>query len=347
MNLLRNRKQIAFYALFILILLGTTWFFYGELKSHWESLRWADLRLRPPGILIAFVLVAAAYFLATVVWYYGVHAHPSGRRVSLMESYAVVNTTQMTKYLPGKIWSYTLQTILMRRKGVSTSYLLYLNLLIALSLVFSASLFGTLFLMAYSRRVPGVLSFLVFLAVSAAYIGFIFLNGRVFRGMVQVVNRFTGKDIVFFELPLVFLLKMQAALVLSNALFGLAGYAACYGIGCDIPAEMAFPVSAATLFSDMLGFVMFLSPGGLGIREGAMLFLLDGITGKRIALLLPVALRIITMASDLILGLSGFVLLRKYAGKWENSPRCGRQESMTQAIQGPASGSAPCRDLKE
>jgi uncharacterized membrane protein YbhN (UPF0104 family) len=58
-----------------------------------------------------------------------------------------------------------------------------------------------------------------------------------------------------------------------------------------------------------------LSPGGLGIREGAMFFLLDGITGKRVALLLPLALRIITMSSDLILGVTGFVFLRRYAGK--------------------------------
>lgn len=345
MNPIRNHNVLR--ALFILILLGTTWFFYEEMKINWESLQWMELRLRTAGILIALALVAAAYFLATVVWHYGVNAHPSGGRVSMMESYAVVNTTQMTKYLPGKIWSYTLQTILMRRRGVSASYLLYLNLLITLSLIFSASLFGTLFVMAYSRRVPGVLSVPVFLAVSAAYLGFVFLNGRVFKGIVQMVNWVFRKDIVFFELPLPFLLKMQAALILSNALFGLAGYAACYGIGCDIPAEMAFPVSAATLFADMLGFVMFLSPGGLGIREGAMFFLLDGITGKRIALLLPLALRIITMSSDLILGLTGFVLLRNYAGKWKNNACCACQESMTQAIQGPMSAGASYRGLKE
>jgi hypothetical protein len=226
----------------------------------------------------------------------------------------------MTKYLPGKIWSYTLQMILMRRRGVSASYLLYLNLLITLSIIFSASLFGALFLMVYSRRVPGVLSVSVFLAVSVGYLGFVFLNGRVFKGIVQMVNLVFRKDIVFLQLPLPFLLKMQLALILSNALFGLSGYATCYGIGCDISAEMAFPVSAATLFSDILGFAMFLSPGGLGIREGAMFFLLDGITGKRIALLLPLALRIITMSSDLILGLTGLMLLRRYTRnteRWE------------------------------
>lgn len=314
-----SRTRNVWRALFILVLLGTACFFYKEMRSNWESLQLADLQLRTAGILIALALVAAAYCLATVVWHYGVNVHPSGGRVSLMESYAVVNTTQMTKYLPGKIWSYTLQMILMGRRGVSTSYLLYLNLLITLSLIFSASLFGTLFVMAYSRRVPGVLSVPVFLAVSGAYLGFVFLNGRVFKGIVRVVNRVFRKDIVFFELPLRFLLKMQAALILSNALFGLAGYATCYGIGCDIPAGMVFPISAATLFSDMLGFVMFLSPGGLGIREGAIFFLLEGITGKRIALLLPLALRIITMSSDLILGLTGIVLLRKYAGKWETT----------------------------
>jgi uncharacterized membrane protein YbhN (UPF0104 family) len=166
--------------------------------------------------------------------------------------------------------------------------------------------------------------------VLTTYLGFTFLNGRVFKGIVHLVNRVFRKDIVFFELPLSFMLKMQAGLIVSNVLFGLAGYAACYGMGCDIPAEMVLPVSAATLFADMLGFVMFLSPGGLGIREGAMFFLLDGITGKRIALLVPLALRIITMCSDLILGLTGFVLLRHYAGKRENNRGCACQESMTQ-----------------
>lgn len=317
MNPIRNRNVLR--VLFILILLGATWFFYEELRGHWDSLQLGELRLRSAGLLIAFALVVAAYFLATVVWYYGVNAHPSGGTVSLMEGFAVVNTTQMTKYLPGKIWSYTLQMILMQRRGVSASYLLYLNLLITLSIICSASLFGTLFVMAYSRRIPGALSVSVFLVVSVAYLGFIFLNGKVFKGIVQMVNRVFRKDIVFFELPLPLLLKMQAALILSNALFGLSGYATCYGIGCDLPLEMAFPVSAATLFSDILGFVMFLSPAGLGIREGAMFFLLDGITGKRIALLLPLALRIITMSSDLILGIAGFVFLRKYAGKWEKN----------------------------
>ena len=42
-----------------------------------------------------------------------------------------------------------------------------------------------------------------------------------------------------------------------------------------------------------------------------MFVLLDGITGKRVALLLPLALRIITMASDFMLGVTGFVLLQK------------------------------------
>jgi hypothetical protein len=225
----------------------------------------------------------------------------------------------MTKYLPGKIWSYTLQMILMRHRGVSTSYLLYLNLLITLSLIFSASLFGTLFVMAYSRQVSGIFSIPSFLVVLTIYLGFTFLNGRVFKGIVHLVNRIFRKDIVFFELPLPFLLKIQAILIVSNVLFGLAGFAACYGIGFDIPVEMVFPVSAATLFADMLGFVMFLSPGGLGIREGAMFFLLDGITSKRLALLLPLALRIITMSSDLILGVTGLTLLRHYAGKWEDN----------------------------
>ncbi|MFB3886343.1 MAG: hypothetical protein ACE144_14055 [Thermodesulfobacteriota bacterium] len=319
MNAIRNHKRNIFRALFMLILVGAAWFFYEELSRHWESLRLEELRLRTGGILIALGLVVAAYSLAAVVWHYGINAHPSSGRMSLKESYAVFNTTQMTKYLPGKVWSYALQMILMQHKGVSISYLLYLNMLIISSLIFSASLFGTLFVAAYSNRIPRVFSIPFSLVMFAAYLGFTFLNGRVFKAVVGLVNRVFGREIVCFELPLPFLLRMQAGLIGSNVLFGFAGYALCYGIGFDIPAEMVFPVSAATLLADTVGFVMFFSPGGLGIREGALFFLLDGVTGKRLAILLPLALRIITMSSDLILGLTGLTLLRHCVGKSEHN----------------------------
>lgn len=232
MNPVRSHIRNFWRALFILILLWTVWFFYKEISGNWEALQLADLQVRTCGVLIAFALVVASYFLVTVVWYYGVNAHPSGETVSLMESYAIINTAQMTKYLPGKIWSYTLQTILTARRGVSSSYLLYLNLLIALSLIFSACLFGTMFIVAYSRRIPGALSVPMLLAFSAAYFGFVFLNGRVFKVIVQLVNRVFRRDFVFFELPLPFLLKMQAALLSRTS------FSASQGLPCVMASGM-------------------------------------------------------------------------------------------------------------
>jgi uncharacterized membrane protein YbhN (UPF0104 family) len=56
--------------------------------------------------------------------------------------------------------------------------------------------------------------------------------------------------------------------------------------------------------------VFFLVPGGLGIREATMYFLLHGQSGGSLALVLPLATRLLYMAADVLLGAVALWLLR-------------------------------------
>lgn len=305
--------RIATRLAFLLIVAGAAWFFFTELKDNWVSLRLAGLRFHAGGMLTALGMVIASYLVAGVAWYYGINAYPSGERTSLGTSMAVINITQMTKYLPGKVWSYALQMFLMEGRGIPRTYVLYVNLLVTLSMLSIAGILGLLYLAFFPHPVvPRILSVPLFCSAAAAYGGLLFLNGTVMQAAVRFFDRIFRTDAEFFEVPLPVLLRMQVWLFVSSVLFGLAACAVCYGIGWAVPAALIFPVSAATLFSDLLGFVMVLAPGGLGIREGAMFILLNDVTGKNIALLLPLAVRAVTLASDLILGVSALILFRRH-----------------------------------
>jgi uncharacterized membrane protein YbhN (UPF0104 family) len=55
-----------------------------------------------------------------------------------------------------------------------------------------------------------------------------------------------------------------------------------------------------------------LAPGGLGVREGIMYAMLAGASTAAVSLILPLALRVVTMAVDVLLGLIGLKLLRQF-----------------------------------
>lgn len=310
-----SRGGIGARLVFLLIFAGTAWFFFTELRANWVSMQLAGLRFHAAGMLAALAMVVASYLAAGVAWYEGINACPVGERTSLGTSMAVVNITQMTKYLPGKVWSYALQMFLMEGRGVPRTFVLYVNILVTLSMLLLAAIPGLLYVALSVHQVPRFLSVPLLCIVAAAYGGLLFLNGRVMRLIVRLAERIFRTNAGFYEVPLPVLLRMQAWLLLGSALFGLAACAVCYGIGWPVQAALLFPVAAATLLSDLLGFVMVLAPGGLGVREGAMFVLLNDISGKNIALLLPLAVRAVTLASDLILGVSAFLLFRKHAPK--------------------------------
>jgi uncharacterized membrane protein YbhN (UPF0104 family) len=79
-------------------------------------------------------------------------------------------------------------------------------------------------------------------------------------------------------------------------------------------------VISASMISDVIGFLAFIVPGGLGVREGIMYLLLEGISLKPLQLVLPVASRVVTMLVDILLGLVALRLLRTHAARgWSAS----------------------------
>jgi hypothetical protein len=215
------------------------------------------------------------------------------------------------KYIPGKVWSYALQMYLMAQRGVRKSLVLYVNLInIAVSLLTSALLGCALLLLAPAAHVPQVLLLSCFCALVVLDIVCIRFNASLFGWLIAVANRLLKKSIEPLDVPRRLLLRLHVIHAIAAVTFAFAVHWVCLGIGYRIGGAQALRVMGAFLLSDVVGFLAFVSPGGLGVREGVMYALLGGAASGSLAVLVPLAARAVSMLVDVVLGGTAVKLLK-------------------------------------
>ena len=75
---------------------------------------------------------------------------------------------------------------------------------------------------------------------------------------------------------------------------------------------------ASMMISDVIGYIgIHFVPGGLGVREGVMYFMLQGVSNAVFPLVLPIATRVVSMLADLCAGTISFILLKNLENKPE------------------------------
>jgi glycosyltransferase 2 family protein len=138
-------------------------------------------------------------------------------------------------------------------------------------------------------------------------------NHAILNGLVSLVNRVFKKQFGYFEVSKRLLLELHAIHMLAALTYGVSASLCCLAIGYDLTFGHALLVVAASLLSEVGGFLAIVVPGGIGVREGLMYALLGGAATGSLALVLPVASRLVNMAVDVVLGLVAVRLLRSLA----------------------------------
>jgi uncharacterized membrane protein YbhN (UPF0104 family) len=110
----------------------------------------------------------------------------------------------------------------------------------------------------------------------------------------------------------IILVYVQLLYLFAYIPLGIGTYFLAKGIGMDIPFSNIFAIMAAISVSAILGYIAFFSPGGLGVREGAMLVMLKQFSNIETALILPIVMRLIYIIIELLLGIIGILTGMKY-----------------------------------
>lgn len=307
-------KKIIRFVLSLLALAAVSFYFIREFQKNWISIDAFTLNINLLFIVLSVSAMVLTYLLVTYGWFFTLNAL-SDHKITYPESMAVVNASNLTKYIPGKVWSYAFQIYWLSDAGFSKSLIVYVNLVNLFIALITSTILGLSFHLFSPGGLPGKLTLCLLAALLLLDLWFIKFHATVLKRLISALNRILKSEIGYYDMPAAMLLRLHLINFASAFFFGLGAYLLCFGIGFDSGRVNMLLIMSGMLIADVIGFVAFVVPGGLGVRESVMYLLLSGGSISALALILPVAARIVNMFVDVVLGTAGIILLKKFAAE--------------------------------
>jgi len=304
-------RNAALIAAAVVVVALAAYFFRNQFARNWQQVRDSHFSLSYPLLAASVLCILASYLISTAMWQFGINRLGTGHAFSYRASIGMVNATQLSKYIPGRVWGYAMQMVLAERRAVSAAAVLYVNVVFTLSKSFISVILGVVYLCLSSRLLPRIAAFGILIAVLAVYAFFLLFNGRFFNLLLRITQRLLRRQIVPFDLRLSAMLWLQLLGAVATIVFGLSAVVASRAIGFATPPSTAWSVFAGLPLADTVGFFAFFAPGGLGVREGLFNLMLNELQAGALALILPIVMRLISMSADALLGLMGLVFLSR------------------------------------
>lgn len=276
--------------------LAIVWFAARTLIHNWDQLRSQPLewQLKPGWLALSLGLTWSMYALLILAWR-GILAS-WGQRLDGWSAARIWVLSSLGKYLPGKVWAVAGMAVLSQRAGVApwaaTGSAVVMQVLAIGTGAAVAGVAGSHLLESAS---PGVSTALVLLVVGSIVSVGLLLWPPVLRGLLRLAapqaageRQPTGRGIIIG--------------ILANTVAWLG-----YGLGLWLLARGVLPQSglglrlALTAFtaSYLAGFLALFAPGGIGVREGLFILMLQQPLGIATATSLALASRLLLTVAEL------------------------------------------------
>jgi glycosyltransferase 2 family protein len=259
----RRTLQLIF-VLLLVIFVGA------YLRDQWDQLR--DYTLTVDWLALALsqiVLVSGLAALSVANWYVLKYL---GAPLPLVETCRIFFVSNVAKYLPGSIWALPGRMFLYQRAGVPTAKSIVAVFWEVLFMVIGAALLALLGWRFLAHYLPG---WVLMLGVAVGVLGlvmlYLLLRDRRLRAhlltlpLPEKLRANLGRDDLW-------LTPRQAAVVLiifllAWLLVGLSFAGMVYAISDGFAASWWVELSGLYLGTWVVGFLIFFTPGGIGVRD--------------------------------------------------------------------------------
>jgi len=278
-------KQVAGWAVIIAIFL-----YLGRMVwENWEEVKGTGFSFDLIFLLLGTLIFAASYFIQIGAWF--LITRKLGIALPFMETLESWLYSQLGKYLPGKVWLLLGRFYLYESKGKSKkaiSIALYFEtatVMMAAVLVFLA---GLIFLKWTKPFHPG--RALEWLILPVVFI-LISLHPRVLEKMVNWILVRLKREPISLSISYRDILWILVICILAWVVGGIGFYLFVTSL-FPVPANHVLFLTASLAISSTLGLIALFAPGGLGIREGALVYLLSFLMPGSVAVIVSVLTRI-------------------------------------------------------
>jgi len=314
---IKKNKKI-FLKIITYIIIGLSFFYvYENFKKNWRSLNFNDLKINIVYIVLSVISMLFAYLISTFQWRYTLNSI-SKKKISFLDAFFVVNGSMLAKYIPGKVGNVGLQIMWLDNLKYSVSSILFVNVIISMLGVAITFQIGLLLSMFSIHIINIQIAILLFLLIFIFELIIIFYNFTIFKKIIKIFNYFFKKDISYFYLPkkyFIFIFIQQTAYVLF---YLLSMWLVLLGVNCSFKLNEIVPIFSVLLISEIIGFLFFIIPGGIGVREGSIIYFIRNTTIIKYTLIIPIITRILLILSESLTSLLTFIVYKYYTMKMKN-----------------------------
>lgn len=302
-----NTKVVAVRVLRVLLVLLALAFCVYSVASQWD----ATVRALRDMSWLALTGALAAGVAGLFVWMLGWRALLGGLGSPLPvgAAFRISGISQLGKYVPGKVWALVTQIEMTREHKVPAersfgSTLLAVSMSTACGLAVAAV---TLPLTSATARDRFWWLFLLAPVLLAA------LHPKVVTWALGLMLKVLRRPPLERPVSLAVTLRAIGWTVLGWLLFGVHTWLLCDAVGGD-GAGLPFLAAGAYALAFVVGFLVFIAPGGIGAREAALTVVLTPALPAGAAVVVAIASRVLLTAADLLIAGAAFLLTKPPPG---------------------------------
>jgi len=275
----------------VIIILLIFYFLIKALVSNWTQVKDFDWKFNYSLLTISFVIqiLTLLWLLKIWKWILG----KTGASISFRKLFRAWFISNLGKYIPGKVWQFLGMLFLLEKEGVPKKNTFSTGVLGQTLSVISGLFIAALFL--GSDVYSGILSrnpvlMMILIAFFMGVLALIFYP-KLLERIINFGLRILKKDQILLDLSSknIFLYILSYSLAWFS--FGLAFT---IFIKAFTPAPLGiYPgLTGAFAFSFNIGFLALFAPGGIGVREGILVLLLESYFPAPVAILISILSRL-------------------------------------------------------
>ncbi|HYE90636.1 MAG TPA: lysylphosphatidylglycerol synthase domain-containing protein, partial [Terriglobales bacterium] len=242
--------------------------------------------------LVAHVVVLS---WGVVVWHRVLLHTTSAAPAPLGSLMHIWFVSSVARYIPGKIWQFVAAAQLASRAGLASA-----AILTSLAVQVGFTLLAAALVAAATLPLPdswpvGRAALLVGALIAAVLLS----HPRVLRTALGLIPRALHRDVVSWGGAWRDGIVLLALSVVSWLLYGVAFWLFVAAL-VELPAAALLPLAGVNALSFLAGYVVFVVPAGLGVREAAMTTLLAEMIPVYVGVVVAALSRLWTIAAELI-----------------------------------------------
>ena len=302
-----SKKQIAVRVVSVILVMVSFGYVGEQIVQGWGHFSEQTWNFSPGFLVLSFLLLLLNFVM--VAWGWAVVFRDLGEPAGIVQTFAIIYTAQLGRYIPGKVWIFLGQAHVAGRLGFNRTSALATSILINLCgnlgafVVFGVSVFGAGY--------PQWMAWLAFAAAIAGTVVLIVAPNRI----EALLNRYRAKkggESIRLSFGRSAVLKCVGIMALAWVV-NCAAFAALVSSITPTDPGAWFELGLAYNVAYFFAFYMLIVPGGIGVREGAITALLKTTLGTTMAGTVALAQRFWILAAEI--AAFGIAMLILWRGK--------------------------------